>query len=74
VGKVEARKSKIMKLEQKPCKLVGKNGEDRVIAQLSRFTTHNASVIKGIISPVLPSTTHQSVHDMTPNLYKKLKT
>ncbi len=50
-----------MKLAQKPCELVEKNSEHRVIAQLSSFTAHNAPVIQGIVPPLLPTTTHQSV-------------
>ena len=63
--KVEAPKSKRMKLKQKPCEFVLQHSEDWIMAQFSCVTKLDLPIIKGIEPHILAPAAHQCVHDMT---------
>ncbi len=68
--KIETREQEIMKLIEKPCKFVGQDWKDGVIAQLSSIAVLNLPVIKSIESLMQASTAHKRVHYVAQDLYK----
>ncbi len=68
--KVEAQKSIIMKLIEKPGEFIWKHREDQIVAQYPCIL--DFSIIKGIKSPVLAPATNQCVHNMTFHLQKEI--
>ena len=58
--------------KQKSSKFVRQNRENGVIAQLASVPLMDFAVIQGIIPPVLPSASHQRVHDLTTYLGKEM--
>ena len=62
-----------MKLKQKPSKFVWQHSEDGIVSQTASVPLLDFAVIKGIITTVLASASHQYVHYLTQYLQNAMK-